>query len=365
VSARCVKCSYEVGWNDVEKDRLLERKSSLVYVFVSWLTLPGAGIYINSGIRWRQNFISKCHVKAHSIDEPIYSCIFCVEEHKTVEEHDATVFFTVTALFRHLAKHTQPFPQIAGLTILYGLQPPEVVDFDLHLTVPEPKFSPYSMHELGSKVATRPSAFATTTNNPKITTSKSRDPDGNLVLYFATGARIVAITFPDHLGGTWCVGYHDGARGAFPASMITLEMPPRGQVPMNAQSTLVAYAKWDFKPKDAKEGGWLKFSKGEKISCVGYVFQDQWCWSGQNAKGKWGLFPSAFVGHLTEVRDQLAESPGESIRNLRAGAFTLGRRKSTRREMGPVVMSSGVGLKNQPGLEVVGSTSSRNPGRLG
>lgn len=25
LSARCIKCAYEVGWNDVEKDRLLDR----------------------------------------------------------------------------------------------------------------------------------------------------------------------------------------------------------------------------------------------------------------------------------------------------------------------------------------------------
>jgi hypothetical protein len=72
---------------------------------------------------------------------------------------------------------------------------------------------------------------------------------------------------------------------------------------MNAQSNLVALAKWDFKPKDAREGGWLKFSKGDRISAVGYTFQDQWCWSGQTgtgSKAKFGLFPAAFVEGLRE-----------------------------------------------------------------
>ena len=65
----------------------------------------------------------------------------------------------------------------------------------------------------------------------------------------------------------------------------------------------MAFAKWDFKPKDAKEGGWLKFSKGEKISAVGYAFQDQWCWSGRTgseSRAKFGLFPAAFVEGLKE-----------------------------------------------------------------
>lgn len=57
VSARCIKCSYEVGWNDVEKDRLLER----------------GGIYGNNGIRFRQRFISKCHLKTKSIEESCYA----------------------------------------------------------------------------------------------------------------------------------------------------------------------------------------------------------------------------------------------------------------------------------------------------
>lgn len=57
VSARCIKCPYEVGWHDVEKDRLLDR----------------SGIYQNSGIRFRQRFVSKSHLKAKSMDEPYYS----------------------------------------------------------------------------------------------------------------------------------------------------------------------------------------------------------------------------------------------------------------------------------------------------
>ncbi|RAL60286.1 hypothetical protein DID88_000065 [Monilinia fructigena] len=79
LSARCIKCAYEVS-----------------------------GIYSNTGIRWRQRFISKCHLKTTSVDDPIYGCIFCIEDHRTVEDHDATVFFSVTSLFRHLARHPRP-----------------------------------------------------------------------------------------------------------------------------------------------------------------------------------------------------------------------------------------------------------------
>ena len=336
VSARCVKCSYEVGWNDVEKDRVLDPH----------------GIYGNYGIRFRQKFISKCHLRTNSIDEPMYACIFCIEEHRTVEEHDATVFFSVTKLFKHLTKHYQPLPNIAGLHILYGLQPANIVDFDVHFTNPEPRFGPYSMKEIASKSASRPAGYATTTHHPKNNRPSSHDPEGNPSLNFAAGARIVGITFPERFHGQWCMGYHDGERGSFPASTVMLEMPVREDVLMNAQSNLVAFAKWDFKPKDAKDGGWLKFSKGDRISAVGYTFQDQWCWSGQTGMGnkaKFGLFPAAFVEGLKEddgiaMNGKLGTSPGavkKSGLGLSLGSV-IGRYKGSRgHERSPSVRSSG------------------------
>lgn len=342
---RCTKCAYEVSWNDVEKDLKLEK----------------SGIYGNSGIRFRQMFLSKCHVKTSSVDEPFYACIFCIDDHKTVEEHDATVFFSVSSLFRHLAKHPQPVPNIPGLNIIYGNQPAHVVDFDIHFISSIPRLPEFSMLQIAQKVATRPSAYAITTHHPKNTRSTSRDPDGNQTLHFAAGARIVGITFPERFGGQWCVGYHDGERGSFPSSAIVLELPLREDVLMNAQSTLIAYAKWDFKPKDAKDGGWLKFSKGEKISAVGYTFQDQWCWSGQTSKGKWGLFPAMFVEGLQEVEKGRLGSSAGSVKSggglgLRIGSIPLGRKRSSRT---PSVLGydtsqlAGRAGNWQPGLEVV------------
>ncbi|KAJ5040526.1 uncharacterized protein L3040_006180 [Drepanopeziza brunnea f. sp. 'multigermtubi'] len=353
ISARCVKCSYEIGWNDVEKDRLLER----------------SGIHGSSGIRWRQRFISKCHVKTNSLKEPVYACIFCIDEHKTIEDHDATVFFSVPQLLRHLAKHPRPLPAISGITILYGFVLPEVVDFDIHFTTAQPTLPPYSMSEIAQKVATRPSGQATSNHHPKNERSSSRDPEGHPVLKFANGARIVGITFPERFGGKWCVGYHDGDRGAFPAGEIMLEMPAKEDVLMNPQSSLLAVARWDFKPKDMKDGGWLRFSKGDRISCIGYTFQDQWCWSGQSSKGKWGLFPAAFVEGLQDggrsgTSPRLGSSSADS--NARSGfglsgripSFPRSRHRSPRQQAGSnlSIRSSGsAGSMNQQqaGLEVV------------
>lgn len=192
------------------------------------------------------------------------------------------------------------------------------------------------------------------------------------MLKFASGARIVGITFPERFGGKWCMGYHDGERGAFPASEITLEMPAKEDVLMNPQSTLVATARWDFKPKDTKDNGWLKFSRGDRISCIGYTFQDQWCWSGHTGKGKWGLFPAAFVENLQDGKGELSSSVGSATSRSfglgsRMPSFPLGRNKSSRMSVGisegargsaASVRSNGSGgspVGKQAGLEVVQS----------
>jgi hypothetical protein len=333
--------------------------------------VEGDGIYGHTGIRFRQRFISKCHIRTDSVDQPLYGCIFCIKEHKTIEEHDATVFFSVAQFFHHLAKHSQPLPSIEGVTTIYGYQQPSVVDFDIHFTKPEAIYPQFCMKEIASKVATRPSATALTTHHPKPKSAGSIDPVGNMVLHFAANARIVGITFPDELHGTWCVGYHDGQRGSFPASSVALELPAREDVLMNAQSSLVAFAKWDFKPKESRDGGWLSFRKGEKISAVGYTFQDQWCWSGQirdsKGKGKWGLFPASFVDNLQEAGN-LALSPSTSTSRSGFGAFgrigstPLGRMMSSKHERSASLRSNGSGGSGnriaQPGLEVVTHTNS-------
>jgi len=281
-----------------------------------------------------------------------------------VEDHDATVFFSVGQLFRHLAKHSHPLPNVEGLSILYGIQPPDVLDFDLNFTTTEPKLAQWNMAEIATKVATRPSGYATATHHPKNTAKTARDPEGNETLHFAAGAKIVGITYPDRFNSLWCVGYHDGERGSFPASNITLQIPGKDEVLMNPQSSLIATAKWDFKPKDAKDGGWLKFSKGDKISCIGYQYQDQWCWSGQSSKGKWGLFPSAFVENLQEG-GKIPSSPSSSRMAFasRMPSFAIGRNKSSRNDRSGSVRSTtsngsagNVAVYGQPGLEVARST---------
>ncbi len=257
-------------------------------------------------------------------------------------------------------------PDVNGITVLYGIQGPHIIDFDLHFTKPQPLVPEFPYSAIAQKVANRPTAQANTSNHPKNSRTDSRDPDGNPVLHFAIGARIIGISFPDRFNSLWCIGYHDGLRGAFPVSTITLDLPKRDEEVMNTQSTLVAFAKWDFKLKNAKESSWLKFSKGETITHIGYRFQDQWCWTGQNAKGQWGLFPSAYVNNLHDG-GLFSSSPGsikKSGLSSRMGSFPLGRHKSSNKhERKSSILSTSSGesrnsaVQAQPGLEVAQSPS--------
>jgi len=367
VTAKCLKCNFEASWNAIEQDLKLDRTFSISITHNAVKTNPliqfvaaGKGIYISSKIRYRQRFLSKCHVKTSSHEDPLFACIFCIEERRTIEPHDATIFFSSAALFRHLAKHPQPLPQIATLDVLYGDQPIDIVDFDIHFTVGETKTTKFTMAEIAAEVSSKPSAYAIVSNHYKSGHPKARDPNGNPILHFAAGARIVGVSFPEQFNGQWCMGFHDGDRGAFPASSITLDLPGREDVLMNAKSTLVAWAKWDFKPKDMKEGGWISFKKGDRISCVGYAFQDQWCWSGQTSKGKWGLFPSAFMDEL-RVDDGSNAAPVSRGLGARIASIPLGRKKTARppARSGSLVTNgssdSNGGRNGQPGLEVMSS----------
>jgi hypothetical protein len=80
---------------------------------------------------------------------------------------------------------------------------------------------------------------------------------------------------------------------------------------MNPKSSLAATAKWDHKPK-VNISGWLSFNKKERITHIAYPYQEFWCWSGMNSKGKWGIFPKDFVDGLIDTGSQAepAPSPG-------------------------------------------------------
>jgi hypothetical protein len=83
---------------------------------------------------------------------------------------------------------------------------------------------------------------------------------------------------------------------------IALNLPLKESIYMNQKSTLVARAKWGTPKTLTKENGWLSFKATEKITNISFPYQDYWCWSGMNQKGKYGLFPSTFVDSLCDSK---------------------------------------------------------------
>lgn len=226
-----------------------------------------AGNYTANSIGFRLRILQKSHVTVRHVEEQLYGCVFCIEQGKTTEESDATVFFTQKQLFLHLARHPRPLPPVPGLTIIEGPDmPPHLKDnFDLHF--PNPPIQSV-MTGIMPEVSRLPTAVATETRKYQNGAMRS-PPDRASVLHFAVGARIVGIEFPLRYDGKWGIGWHDGVRAAFEADTVLLDVPPKSEIRMQGTSNIQAVARWKWNQKGGDEK-WLRFDKGDiikNISC--------------------------------------------------------------------------------------------------
>lgn len=202
------------------------------------------------------------------VDDQLYACLFCVQVGHTTEESDATVFFSQKQLFAHLARHPRPLPEVPGLTVFDEAElPPSCANnYDLHF--PNPPVTS-QMTAIAEDVARMPTAVAIET--VRISPLKSiRSPSASssvLPLQFASSARIVGIDFPPRWAGEWAVGWHDNQRGVFPISSVRLEPPMKGDI-AETPSNIQAISRWRRNPVSKEFGGWLKFDKGEMITCI-------------------------------------------------------------------------------------------------
>lgn len=176
-------------------------------------------------------------------------------------------------------------------------------NYDLHFRE-QPR--PSNLSHMTRELTAFPIANALQTCRPSQSSAIKRPPDVGDVSFFATGARIVGIEFPEKYEGQWCVGWADHQHGLIPADSIRLEAPQGDGSREQGSSSLQAVARWKFVVKDSKEaktGEWLAFNKGEVLTNIGWSHQDHWCWSGMNSKGRFGLFPRSFIepDTLTEV----------------------------------------------------------------
>jgi hypothetical protein len=236
----------------------------------------------------------------------LMKCVFCVDENKVPEIHDATIFFSAVQLIRHVALRHRPVRQVDGIKVSYGIHSDQY--FDLSFTSNETRVNPPS--NVSTDISSLPTGYAIQAHRPK-SGSKfcAKDPNGNSTLQFAIGAQIAGIAFPLNLKGQWYSGYHDGTQGLFPSETIRLNAPSKTDIVITPKSSLVATARWDHNPKDTS-ASWLAFSRKEVITHIGFRFEDHWCYSGQNRKGKFGIFPKEFV----VVNESLKDEGGDVVR---------------------------------------------------
>ncbi|SPQ25340.1 c072eb4d-7147-47d1-99f8-fcc1fd18cc88 [Thermothielavioides terrestris] len=289
-TGKCISCGYAHQYNELSLD-------------VNWD--PKAN-FSSSKVRFRIRFLYKSHLVTERLPEAYYGCLFCAQTGSVVREGDATVFPDSDALFRHLARHPQPLPEVPGVTVLYGKEfapdDQRLNDFDVHFLEPPDADLGIPTH-LAAEIARLPVATATKMHVQRYGEKKLPRPDGvseKGLLQFFIGARIVGVEFPVRWGGKWARGWHDGQWGAFPAKCIELEKPRRNETPplmtqAAGATTVSVVTRWKWDPRDAADKGWLAFDKGETITNVGWIDREHWCWSGTNRKGQLGLFPRSHV----------------------------------------------------------------------
>lgn len=282
--AKCKSCPFELEWAAVEKDLNNEASEN----------------FKSAGIGFRFRFLSKSHLAAKHVGDQVYGCLFCIQLGRTTHANDGTVFFSQKQLFNHLARHPRPLPHVPGVTVV---EKPNIGlhenNYDLHLVN-----SPTQSHlaAIAGDLAALPAATAAQTYRPTPTSSAKRPRDGQEIVHFATGAKILGVVFPERYRGEWCLGWADHQYGAFPAETIKLDEPLKRDIMLQGSSCRRAITRWKFSAQE-KPSDWLSFSKGEIITNIGWSHQEHWCWSGTNSKGKTGFFPQSHIepGSVVEV----------------------------------------------------------------
>ncbi|CAK7270841.1 hypothetical protein SEPCBS119000_004291 [Sporothrix epigloea] len=277
-AAKCTNCFFELKWDDIDNDTHYH---------------PSAN-YRMHGIGYRPRFLTKCHVQTKLSHEPMYACVFCVQLGQTLEESDATVFFSQTQLFSHLARHTRPLPHVPGVTVIDGAElPPEFRNnYDIQFTLP-PVTS--ELDGIRREIQQLPTATAIETFR-KAGGALRRPPDGSVPIQFPIGSKIVGIEFPAKFKGDWAVGWFDNVRGPFPTEHIRLNPPPRNEIRTQGTSALQATARWKWASSSVyRNSDWLRLDRNETVTNVIWAHPEHWCWAGINAKGKWGYFPQSHI----------------------------------------------------------------------
>ncbi|KFA75805.1 hypothetical protein S40288_07786 [Stachybotrys chartarum IBT 40288] len=274
--ARCSSCMYELDFAEIEED--VNRQDS--------------GTRSLNGVNYRLRFLQKSHLSAKRSDDVPYACVFCIHLGKTIDESDATVFFTPRQLLEHLSRHPRPLPDVPGITAIDTPELPSHLrnDFDVHFPKPTQK---HPAKEKAVENAHLPVGIAR--ESVRRVYGQRLLPDRTRAHEVAIGGKVTALTWPEKYAGEWCLGWHDSVYASIPTNCLRLETPPQQELRTGGVSSIRARTRWRFKPNDKDPGDWLRFDKNEVITNINWAYIDHWCWSGINAKGKWGIFPQAFI----------------------------------------------------------------------
>jgi hypothetical protein len=247
--------------------------------------------------------------------------------------------------------------------------PPHLVnDYDLLFKSPP---EPHPVRVRAAEIAHLPTAHAK--ESARRLFGQRLLPDRTPALELIQGAKITGLMWPPRYAGEWAFGWHDGTFASIPTDIIKLDRPPFSQIKRNNSSRIRAKAKWKFSVKEKNED-WLKFDKDEmitNISCKSLLiyirrkknkntnrqlgsYPEYWCWTGTNAKGKWGVFPQSFLDHntLQEVSSTIGSDRSSILSNEKNKSSTMLPSFSTR-------------SKNGRPPSVAGSTSSGETTRSG
>ncbi len=273
---------------------LLSETHANVFLFV----FSESGSMTTCGIHYRLRFLQKSHLAVKRRDDRLYACMFCVKTGYTLEENDATVFFSAVDLITHISRHDRPLPVITGITVVYGADVPSRLahNYDLHFR------EAAAANDSGNRPATaiRAERKSSTTDGAGLVDAEtiSNQPTGVVVkevrpdetprgagsdmivgrhrteeLQVAAGAKLTGIKWPPQYNGRKVFAWHNGNFASVASELVQLTVPPGGQsLARSVSKTPVrATAKWKFSPQHDKKR-WLKFNKGDTIRNISCEF---------------------------------------------------------------------------------------------
>ncbi|KHN97973.1 Src-domain containing protein [Metarhizium album ARSEF 1941] len=294
IVARCTGCSWELDSEHIENDQANRGKQQ---------TAIQIGTMSRRDVHFRLRFLQKSHVAVKRADDRLYGCIFCAHNGHTLDESDATVFFSVDDLLAHVSRHPRPLPVIPGVVVVYGTHVPshQLNNYDLQFKVPASRGPPGRGL---AEVDGRPRGVAMKEVRRGAARRSVVDRDRPQELQVASGARLSGIRWPTQYKGRRVFAWHDGAFASLPSDVVML-VAPSSSLNGTARTAVSAKAKWKFSPKHGK-AGWLRFDRGDTIANINWEHPDDWYWCGTTRRGEWGVFPQAFLDPNT-VKD---ETPG-------------------------------------------------------